>query len=151
MKLSENPYKKSIMLGLTLFGPLLIMIIAGCVSRHQARNALREAEQEVFVEWFGVDETTYQYALIWEESGLVGLGILDQDQIDGVLSSRRVTTSAQQTQEDVEALLTGGFPIIDESGFNAARFRSAVSIINQNVEDVQIRNAWYDLIGGNSE
>jgi len=89
MKLSKNPYKKSIILGLILFVPLLLIVISGIVSQHQTRIALQEAEQETFIEWFGVSETAHQYALTWEESGLLGLEILNQEQVDKILDSDR--------------------------------------------------------------
>jgi len=148
MKISENPYKKSIILALFLFGPLLIMIIAGFVSRHQAGMALREAEQEVFIEWFEADEIAHQYALIWEEGGLLELEILDQAQVDVVLGSDEFSGFGQAARNDIETLLTGCFPIIADSGFNAERFLRAISRIDR-ILGVDIQRQWDDLIQGN--
>jgi len=151
MKPSKNPYKTSIILALFLFSPLVLIIISSVVSRHQARVALHEAEQETFIEWFGANEVTYQYALIWEETGLLGLGILSQEQISEILASDEYKDfRGEESISDIEKLLTGGFPILDESRFLAARFRIAVSDINfilRDLEiDINIRRSWDDLI-----
>jgi len=159
MKLSENPYKTSIIIALVLFGPLLLMIIGGIVSRHQAGIALNEAEQEIFIEWFVFNEVTvYQQVRIWEESGLVGLGIVSEDELlERILEfyegpppypHRLFAGSTEDVQADIMAVLTGGFPFLDESGFSAQRFETAISRIN-GMLDVNIQTEWYDLLGGN--
>jgi len=155
MRLSKNPYKVSIILGAVLFVPLLTMIIGVIVSRHQARIALDEANQEVFVEWFEASEIALQYALLWQESGLVGLGILDQDQVNAVMSSPEFEdfTRGEEGVPNIEKLLTGGFPIIVDTGFNAERFRTAISdinwILNELDIDIKIQESWNELIRGN--
>ena len=111
--------------------------------------ALREANQEVFTEWFEANEVAYQYALIWQTNGLVRLEILNQYQIDEILDSERFNNRSEAVQEDIEMLLTGGFSLVNE--FGSQRFLNTVSTINlilRDLEiDINIRNAWFELIG----
>ena len=161
MKLSDNSHKKSIILVLVIIlVPLLIMIISGLISRYQATISLREAEREIFLELFGGDDTLQQYMRVLEESGLVGLGIINQDQYSAIIysfTSEDFADLTETSQRDVEALLTGGFPLINgygtEGEFNAERFNSAIEHIQRilrlsdGVEDLNIRGSWRILIG----
>jgi len=148
MKLNRNPYKISIILGLILFVPLLVMITSHFFSRHQARSDLHEANQLVFTEWFGINETSYQYILIWKDNGLVGLGILDEEQANTILGSRAFNGFSEAEQEDIKALLTGGTSILDESDFSAERFLIAISDIDM-ILRIDIQSDWNSLIRGN--
>jgi len=83
----------------------------------------------------------------WEENGLVGLGILDDSQVNAILTSREFNGFDEAVQADIEALLTGGFSIINESGFNAERFLIAISDIDM-ILRVDIQSDWNELIRG---
>ena len=161
MRFSDNPHKKSIILALVIIlVPLLIMIISSLISRSQAANDLREAEREIFLEWFGDDDSLHQYMRVWEENGLLGLEVLSQFQVDAVINSFTsddFPTLAEKTERDIESLLTGGFPLINgygtEGEFNAERFISAIEHIQRilrlsdGVEDLDIRGSWRVLVG----
>lgn len=166
--MSENPYKKSIILALILFVPLVIVVVGGIISRHQATVALREAEQRTFIRWFGTEiacdahgeeladrareieldplvvlgspciNNTISYAMAWEENGLLGLGILEQGQVVAVLDSDEFSELSETVQLDIDKLLMGGFPIIKESEFDADRFLIAISFINFILDDLDI-------------
>ena len=156
MKLSENSQKKSIVLALVIvFVPPLLIIIGSLISRYQATIALHEAEREIYIEWFGDDDSLHQHMRVWEESGLVGLGIINQAQYDAIIysfTSDDFVSLTETSQSDVEALLTGGFPLIGEYGseghLNAERFLSAIGHIESilrlsiAVEDLNIRYSW---------
>jgi len=83
----------------------------------------------------------------WEESGLVGLGILDQNQVNVVLASPEFDGFGEGAQNDIKTLLEGGFTIIDDSGFDSERFLRAISRIDR-ILDVDIQRDWNDRIGG---
>ena len=131
-----------------IFGPLLLLVIGGIISHHQARVALNEVEQAIFIEWFGADETPHHYALIWEENGLVGLELLDQDQVDVVLVFPEFNGFGEGAQTDIETLLTGGFSTTDASRLDPERFLRAISRIDR-ILGVDIQRAWNDLLGSN--
>jgi len=182
MKLSKSPYKIAIILALVLFIPLLIMITNHFLSRHQTSVALREVEQTTFIRWFGIEiacnaygeeladkareigidpvvvlgslcaTDVIPYAMTWQENGLVGLGILDQGQVEAIIYSDRFSDYPENIQEDVMLLLTGGFPTLSEAEFLAERFLSGVSridfIFRDLGVDINIQNSWNRLVRG---
>jgi hypothetical protein len=130
-----------------VFAPLLLTGIVGCVSHDQSRDDSDESHHKIFAEWFGAS-TSHPYILIWAESGLVGLGILEQEQVEAMMAFEEFNEFSDAVGSAIERLLTGGFPILDE--FDADKFLIATSIINfilDNLEiDVELLNAWNDLI-----
>jgi len=135
MKLSESLYKKSKIIALIFCVPLLLTVIVGCVSNYQSGDDSDESHQKIFAEWFGAS-TAHPYALIWEESGLVGVGILEQEQVEAILLSEEFNHFSEDTQSAVESVLTGGFLILDE--FNADEFLIATSVIGFILDDLGI-------------
>jgi len=130
MKFGENK-KIKILITYTFISLLILMSII-LVSWYSSMTALYEFEREEFSRWFGSDDNAHQYAMIWQEGGLglEGLGILHQEQVDEILASRRFEESGEEIQRDIEALLLGGFPLVDKYGsearFEAERFLEAL-------------------------
>jgi len=125
-------------------------------------RALEEEERLLFLSWFGSGIGTSFYLLndvgsssntitlfeglynsntiaammTWEDSGLVGLGIVNQADVDfilgcdveGIETNPRFYYLNDQDQQDIIAILNGGFSLIDI--FEAERFQRATNHIN---------------------
>jgi len=106
---------------------------------------------------------TIRYALMWEETGLKGLGILDQSQIDLITNpvsadgeTSRFGRADEQTQRDIEALLTGGFSLVgvynSERTLDMERFLDAIYEIDDIIRDsnsidyMNIKARWDELL-----
>jgi len=89
----------------------------------------------------------------WQDSGLLGLGVLDQGRIDNSLASRDFTEMPDGLRNDVEALLTGGFPLIyalDENiRFEEVRFQAAQLELTLLFRYIYFLGEWRILISGN--
>jgi len=149
-------------------------LVNGYVSWNNILSSLNTAEREIFIQWFGsgvitgfdvegqrnvaiafeglYNPYTVQHMQTWQEGGLLGLGILDQDRIDNALASLRFTNIGdEQVRNDIEALLTGGFPLIGEPGsdvsFDAQRFQAASLQLTLLFPEGYILGEWNKLPG----
>ena len=87
------------------------------------------------------------YTLIWQESGLLGLGILNESEIKDIQEGSYYLND--DTQADIKLLLTGGFPIIndDDEILIMQRFLIAINRIQGrilNSKDVQSLDVWLE-------
>jgi len=152
-------------------GNFSLQAIHALLTWNSTDNALNKENRNNFIEWFGsgvrtrftlpeisgrhvtaieglYNPNTIQRIQEWEANGLVGLGILDEEQVTTILASRDFNGFDEATQLDIKALLTGGFSIINESGFNAERFLNTISDIDM-ILRVDIQSEWNNLIRGN--
>jgi len=137
---------------------VLALVITGIVTVviREWESSLDTKDREVFMEWFGsgavidengneplpvLDSHVVQHALIWEEEGLYGLGILDDREIRLMLANENFHALDSQTQKEVELLLRGGFPLIrdydDGIIFDAYRFEMAIRQINTIIREAR--------------
>ena len=147
-------------------------------SKNEAKIELERAALSNFISWFGTEGSCtvnydekmelaedlgiskwvifespcptdiLPYTLIWQESGLLGLGILNESEIKDIQEGAYYLND--DTQADIELLLTGGFPIInddDEEILIKQRFSIAINRIQGiifNSKDLQSLDVWLE-------
>ena len=92
-----------------------------------------------------------QYVRIWQDDGLLGLGILGEGfSVDNVFNHNLFPGFPTQSQQDIRDLLTGGFIIIgdSENRFEAERFLRAITHIENMGGVNNIQGEWHDLLTG---
>jgi len=157
-----------------LFLVLAIWVIISNLYQRNLDNLEIEARRD-FIEWFGVggnieldldlpisedlfDPTVFYLAQDWQENGIADHLGMDSDDIDYLIEYLQIHGYLEEEVADVQALLTGGFPILGDVGsdylfddhpFDAGRFLRAVTAIDDNAGlDRSVLGTWSVLIRG---
>ena len=128
---------------------VFLLILKDSISRHQSRVALRELNQEVFMQWFGTEHPEMENLVLqWENEGLAGVLSMDDIEINAIRERVRANVEHSVAPRDhdriltdIELILTGGFPILSED-FEAERFLSAINRIDRNNTGSNILHRW---------
>ena len=157
MELSQMPNrKKRIEKKVILFiGIMLPLVLLGHIlhDRYQSRDVLHEANQAVFAEWFGSDSPEmFMLMQRWEDEGLIGILNMEEeadvlrDRIENNVNHTVASGEREWILTNVDLILNGGFPLLDEENFDAERFISAIVEIEKAIDGSNIFIRWHMLL-----
>jgi len=148
--------KKKYFIIALIFLLVLAISVLGLLRRNQQQlDELDAFNQQVYTDWFGsTHPDLIEMMLIWEDEGLAGVFGMDDEKINGIRNGINLPSTLPEAEQerilaDVDLILTGGFPILDEASFEAERFISAINRVDSSIGGSSVFGRWrVALYGG---